>query len=1245
MSKLTDIKSKINVLEGGAFQELCDALLSRKGYEGILAYGMQAGTMKTTKGNPDTYFKSKTGKYIFVAYTTQKDRLYEKAKEDIEKCLNPMKTGIQQEDIEEIIFCHTSSNLSAGEDKALADMCAAKGILFSIYGIDRIADEIYRNHKILAKDHLGMAIDTNQILEKSDFINKHDMNEMMAPLYTIFQFRKEEYDEMMSALICKKVIIVVGKAGVGKTRLSLEVAQNFGSQYEYKVFCIKSMDLSISEDVASYIEKPGKYLFLIDDANELIGLKYILEYINMGEMGYDIKIISTLRDYTASRVIEDVRQYTVPHIITIKSFTDEQIKDFLNINMNIRNGDYVDAIIRIAEGNPRIAYMAGKLAKSKQSLKAISDATQLYENYYNKYLLNSEITSNRDLCLTAGIISLLHTINLTDLGYLDTLLEKIDINKERFVKMVYCLCEDEYVEIKCDKVATISDQCLRNYMLYYAFFNKRVIPFAELLEIGFRSFRNGIIKAVGILWNIFSSDEVHDYLATEIEKVWEIFKQESEELFYEFIKYFHAFRPEETLLIAKNEIEKLEVEEIDIGEVDLTKDEYQKDDKILELLSGYREHSLLPETIELMCEYVTRKQEVITAVLQCIKTNYSINKRSYKYDYYTVRNIVNKIKEKRTNQIITKLFLGLAYHFLDVSYRPSESGRGNTIVMYCIPLILTSGCKEYRRNVWEELMVLCQDKIWEKDIRCILGKYAEGWYEEVEKEVFEFDKEFIVMIINELYSSNEVQYGIICKNMQRKWRHYCIDYNNEFDKVFNCETWKIYDIFANKRWKTELSYEEAEEKRNDEIKSYAMSLTKKEIEKVIIITNQIVKELDREKYEIYHGLEAFTNALSYDKDKLLFFAQLYFNKGCYLDVYPNMIIENLLDLFDEEYVYKLIWNTDFPQRNLWQYIFFTMLPEKVISSKWLDKMLNYLEDEGDRTITSSSYRDMRFLDNYIVLQPQIYCQAAKIIMKKREYNPFMVSIYFELLFNIYAWKPEELELRFSTDMNLLKSIYFYIAKHDSHMDYDGTFIKHFICNDDSWIESYAEYFYENVEYANSYTHDRLLACWELDNYIEIFDYLLDYIVDKDEYAEWRAKHAFSNILVHEKNTEFRDKRQEQWVLHVIKDYADSKKMIVLFEALSELGEDIRRKAISLFVQVNKDFELFKKLSLEPNHWGGTGSMIPYMQRRLKFYESLLPYFTGLELLKHKQYIQEKIKIWKQRIEEQEVEELMESLYY
>lgn len=146
--------------------------------------------------------------------------------------------------------------------------------------------------------------------------------------------------------------------------------------------------------------------------------------------------------------------------------------------------------------------------------------------YYTKFLVSSAITTDRDLRLTASVISLLHTINLSDIKPLESLLDKLNMNQELFLKMIYRLCEDEFVEIKLDKVATISDQCLRNYMLYYAFCKKRIVPYSELLEIGFRSFRNGIVKATSILWNIFSSSEIHDYLSSEIEKVWDIYKEE-----------------------------------------------------------------------------------------------------------------------------------------------------------------------------------------------------------------------------------------------------------------------------------------------------------------------------------------------------------------------------------------------------------------------------------------------------------------------------------------------------------------------------------------------------------------------------------------------------------------------------------------------------------------------------------------------------------------------------------------------
>lgn len=71
MSKLTDIKNRIDQMDGGAFQNLCDAYLSYKGYKNVYSLGMHTGTDKTANGNPDTYFLIAENKYVFVMYTTK----------------------------------------------------------------------------------------------------------------------------------------------------------------------------------------------------------------------------------------------------------------------------------------------------------------------------------------------------------------------------------------------------------------------------------------------------------------------------------------------------------------------------------------------------------------------------------------------------------------------------------------------------------------------------------------------------------------------------------------------------------------------------------------------------------------------------------------------------------------------------------------------------------------------------------------------------------------------------------------------------------------------------------------------------------------------------------------------------------------------------------------------------------------------------------------------------------------------
>lgn len=71
MSKITAIENAIIQLGAGEFQKFCDTFLSQKQYGKINGLGMKSGSLKTTIGNPDTYFRKDNGKYVCVAYTTQ----------------------------------------------------------------------------------------------------------------------------------------------------------------------------------------------------------------------------------------------------------------------------------------------------------------------------------------------------------------------------------------------------------------------------------------------------------------------------------------------------------------------------------------------------------------------------------------------------------------------------------------------------------------------------------------------------------------------------------------------------------------------------------------------------------------------------------------------------------------------------------------------------------------------------------------------------------------------------------------------------------------------------------------------------------------------------------------------------------------------------------------------------------------------------------------------------------------------
>lgn len=1087
---------------------------------------------------------------------------------------------------------------------------------------------------------------TFQISSIQEFISEYDSNETSAPLETNFQFRDSEIKELISSIGDNKVTVVFGKSGAGKTRLVVEVIKKLHEENKYNILCIRSKDLPIYEDLMINISIPGNYLIFIDDANELIGLKHILHYLDMYNRGYNVKIIMTVRDYAKQYIMSQVKRFTIPKNIEVDSFSNDEIKKFIEENLGIKNELYLNQIATISQGNPRIAFLAGRLAKDNQSLKSIKDVSQLYEIYYGRYIDGSIISKDEKVCLSAGIIAILNTINLDNLEKIQELLSLVNIDKDKFINSLKILHDMEFISIHFNKVVEISDQCLSNYMIYYTFFEKKLVSFSKILDVGFRYFRKGIIKSINTLLNIFNSENTRKYIYEQVNIIWTIYEEKDEKIFFEFLKVFHSFKPVESLIYIENKINHMDIEEIDLLKINFEKDRSYEDDDILSVLSGFKYSEYVSEAIELILTYCKKCQSRVIKASNILINNYGINHESYRNDYYTANIMVKTLLDNcNDNELIERLFIRISKKLLPLSMSSTYVINNKTLNMYTITIESTEGSKQYRSILWEKLIELSIKDKYKYSILDIISNYSNNLYNEIDSKVLEFDLPYIEELFENIKSVNVLEVAKLCSRIIEECKKNQIKTSSKFKNItkFN-DDYDVYLMLSERYHKNGISYEESIQIRKDNIKSYAKALDINHLEKNVIIFNDIVKQLPNEEWCINDGVGIFLDYLSYNKAKYLKFIELYIEKGENLNVYPGPIIKQLFYFMGIEATFEFINSNEFVQKNKWEFAFFESLELDVLNNYWSNAFLEYLEKDSDKDIKKSSYRNLKFLDKYATVDSDIYIKAIKVINNKFKYSPFILSIYLHLFFNENVFKPDELLNMFTDDLNLLQEIYFKLISYDNHIDYSGIYIKTFVELDKSWIEQYIINIINNIDDIRYDGPDRISACWVSEDYKRIFDKIFYEIESKYYFCTWKLKSFFSKVLSYEDKESEKYKNQLSWLESIILDNYGNDKIICIFEIISELNEDVRIKCILQFLNLNSDYSVFEKLELEANHWGGSGSMIPYMEERIKFYEYLLNQVKGVKMLRHRKLILEKIDRWKNMIENEQIVEILEEKY-
>ena len=624
-------------------------------------------------------------------------------------------------------------------------------------------------------------------------------------------------------------------------------------------------------------------------------------------------------------------------------------------------------------------------------------------------------------------------------------------------------------------------------------------------------------------------------------------------------------------------------------------------------------------------------------MLSCGKQLSSIRKIHLKHDYFGNQiAFVNKLIEKSenwTNRYISVLFLDLAEHFLKFRFEQTENKYGSISYIYGEMPYSEELCV-FRQIVWQELVKLSDDISNSDRILDVIIHYGDG-IQDNNKDFLKMDLPYIAKMLYSLYSCNSTQAIIGVEHVQMIFNAF--DYDSfELDQFYKNEKYQLYHLLIDRH--TEVKgWEESKRHKEECIREYICNSPETALISIIDLGYDL-KRIGKLEHEVEESIGMAFNCAYNDKDIFLKAVKYYLTKWDFNDVlYPPVIVSKLFNFLDDEAVREIIILANDVIINNWKFAYYYELPEELIDAEKCNELLYFFTEKSDSYITSSPLRSLEFLSKYGKCDRDIYIKACEIILKKRDYSHYIIYLYFDLLFNEYNIKPDELVSKFGNNLDLLSAMYLEMI-FQKGFDYSGKYLVAIIQAYPPMLDKYLLYYKENRQILSYNMLDKLAALINLNNYIEVFDRIMDIFSEIPPIS--MTIYSLFNNHYNPKDTIFTGKIV-LWMKHYIElYYADIEKMRLIFEINAYIELKSRVVVIKYYLSKNNDLEAFKELYLFPTPPRWTGSELPLIQDEIDFLEKLKSQLTEVCYLPHKLYIDKLIDSKEKYKESTEIKEML-----
>lgn len=1232
MSKYHEIVNKILEIEGGLFQTICDEILylTEEDCNRIFRPGSQVGTNKTTTGTPDTYFVLSDDQYVLIEYTTQNPKaikaLLKKIKEDIDKCTDTTKTGLEVDDISKLIYWCTA-DFSTAQNKSLITYARNKGVKLDLRGIHAMARKLAGPCVKTAKDHLGISIDTGQILTPAVFADEYYESGFSTPLTNTFFHREREIESLLQFLASDiKVSILTGPPGTGKSRLAMEAFKKVHAIDEsIQGLCISNKNADIHDDLRTYLAKDRPYLILVDDANRQSGHLESLLGILREKRSKKINLVITVRDYALNDALRRCADFS-PNVIRITHFSDDQLSKILSSQDFGLKGKSLKRILEISKGNARLSIMAAKVYMESGDITRLDDVAGIYDRYFESAIGDDKVFSNPDLLRSLGLLSFFFAIDLDDKDFVSGLCRRFKINENSFRNSMLELERLELAESNEDlTIMKIADQVLGTYFFYRTFIRDGILDFRMIIAF-YRTTHIGRIRdSVNPASSTFSFEKICSKIDPILSEYWPEISKDPEQAF-SFLNLFWAFRKHDLFAYVHRLINAAPITDEGYS-MDEKVQLYRYDmDKILQLLSNFygETNEDIHSAIGLSLEYLRKHPKTYSQLVKSIRSEFAFSPADRESNFFRQLALWEHLltAAKKNDLLCTSLFFNLVHELLKSDNGTIRLRKDDKAIQSDNVLDSSNGLFHFRAITWNFIYDFAGADIGK--IEGFLLTHLEN-NRSFPAKVYYFDLYHLSKLIDAYFDTeNFIHCFIVRSLLDGFFKEQLFDENcAKLKAKFNCQSYRYYRILSWDRLRDRDMYDY-------EFTDHEKYRKVKEIEIMHTFRFRTLGEF-REFYNIILEIFAFKPVEFrglHSSLNIILREILSANESNALEVFGHLIkTGNVTEIYPLE-VYKIMWkhesfaeslyglikSSQFSTRTTWLENFFNYIPEEKIRLAHADDFLELIATTRD-SMNIMSYT----LGRLEAVRSDIFQKAVLNVIKRAEER----DIKLVLDDNLFKSCIEKID-----NLSLVKKAYIMQEGIQENFDYKFEGMLKIVDQDPNFVMEFIRSIPMGYDGISSTTYYDLNLLWDLKEAERHISDILDYLASPPNSSWQSSAHIFFSGLTVEQS-----ERAVRFSCEYLKWNAnDLDKVEMMMEVARNDLANQEPVLLLTWLQANSSFLDFKEISWQNSSMSGGGGTI-FNELRAERLKRVLDMFAGLgtsiyRYSEHREYLSSRIALYR-----------------